>query len=125
MKPKFTSVTAAIIVIWIAVMLIGVFAPNLQIIKTGGTELTVPVGAICAPFFAAIATVFVAFWVSETGDSPLAGRDHSLCWSIADADPQDPVSPIRPLADRCVFNLLWTSFPHVPRSPGRMGTGVR
>jgi len=43
-------------------MLIGVFAPNMQIIKTGGTELTVPVGAICAPFFAAIATVFVAFW---------------------------------------------------------------
>ena len=62
MKPKFTSVTAAIIVIWIAVMLIGVFAPNLQIGETGGTELTVPVGAICAPFFAAIATVFVAFW---------------------------------------------------------------
>ncbi len=62
MKPKFTSVTAAIIVIWIAVTLIGVFAPNLQILETGGTELTVPVGAICAPSFAAIATVFVAFW---------------------------------------------------------------
>ncbi len=62
MKPKFTSVTAAIIVIWIAVMLIGVFAPSLQIIETGGSELTVPVGAICAPLFAAIATVFVAFW---------------------------------------------------------------
>ena len=62
MKPKFTSVTAAIIVIWIAVTLIGVFAPNLQILETGGTELTVPVGAICAPLFAAIATVFVAFW---------------------------------------------------------------
>jgi len=65
------------------------------------------------------------FGVTETGDSPLAGRDHSLCWSIADTDPQDPVFPIRPLADRCVFNLLWTSFPHVPRSPGRMGNGVR
>ena len=62
MKPKFTSVTAAIIVIWIAVTLIGVFALNLQILETGGTELTVLVGAICAPFFAAIATVFVAFW---------------------------------------------------------------
>ena len=62
MKPKFTSVTAAIIVIWIAVMLIGVFAPSLQIIETGGTELTIPVSAVCAPFFAAIATVFVAFW---------------------------------------------------------------
>ena len=62
MKPKFTSVTAAIIVIWIAVTLIGVFAPNLQILETGGTELTVPVGAICASFFASVATVFVAFW---------------------------------------------------------------
>ncbi len=62
MKPKFVYATAAIIVIWIAVMLIGIFAPSLQINETGGTELTVPVGAICAPFFAAIATVFVAFW---------------------------------------------------------------
>ena len=62
MEPKFTSITAAIIVIWIAVTLIGVFAPNLQILETGETELTVPVGAICAPFFAAIAAVFVAFW---------------------------------------------------------------
>ena len=62
MKPKFTSVTAAIIVMWIAVMIIGVFAPSFRMGETGGTELTVPVGAICAPFFAAIATVFVAFW---------------------------------------------------------------
>ena len=62
MKPKFSSATAAIIVIWIAVMLIGIFAPDLQINEQGGTNLTVPVGAICAPFFAAIATVFVAFW---------------------------------------------------------------
>ena len=62
MKPKFAYVTAAIIVIWIAVMLIGIFAPNLQIREQGETELTVPVGAICAPFFAALATVFVAFW---------------------------------------------------------------
>ncbi len=62
MKPKFAYATAAIIVIWLAAILIGVFAPSLQIIETGGTELTVPVGAICAPFFAAIATVVVAFW---------------------------------------------------------------
>ena len=62
MKPKFTSATAAIIVIWIAVMLIGVFAPSLQISETGGTELTIPVDAVCAPFFASVATVFVAFW---------------------------------------------------------------
>ena len=62
MKPKFSSATAAIIVIWIAVMLIGIFAPSLQINEPVGTDLTIPVGAICAPFFAAIATVFVAFW---------------------------------------------------------------
>ena len=62
MKPKFTSVTAAIIVMWIAVMIIGVFAPSLQISDPPGTELTVPVGAICAPFFAAIAIIFVSFW---------------------------------------------------------------
>ena len=62
MKPKFAYATAAIIVIWIAVMLIGVFAPNLQISEQGEIQLTVPVGAICAPIFAAIATVFVAFW---------------------------------------------------------------
>jgi predicted membrane chloride channel (bestrophin family) len=62
MKPKFAYVTAAIIVIWIAVMLIGINAPSLQITDPQGTDLTVPVGAICAPFFAAIATVFVAFW---------------------------------------------------------------
>jgi hypothetical protein len=61
-KPKFAYTTAAIIVMWLAVMLIGIFAPNLQKHETGGTELTVPVGAVCAPFFAAIATVFVAFW---------------------------------------------------------------
>jgi len=62
MKPKFRSATGAIIVIWIAVMLIGIFAPSLQISDPEGADLTVPVGAICAPFFAAIATVFVAFW---------------------------------------------------------------
>ena len=62
MKPKFAYATAAIIVIWLAAMLIGVFAPNLQISEQGETALAVPVGAICAPFFAAIATVFVAFW---------------------------------------------------------------
>ena len=62
MKPKFAYVTAAIIVIWIAVMLIGINAPSLQITDPQGTDLTVPVGAICAPFFAAIATVFVVFW---------------------------------------------------------------
>ena len=62
MKPKFPSATGAIIVIWIAVMLIGIFAPSLQISDPEGTDLTVPVGPICAPFFAAIATVFVAFW---------------------------------------------------------------
>ena len=62
MRPKFAYATAAIIVIWIAVMLIGVFAPDLRINEPEGTELTVPVGAICAPFFAAISTVFVAFW---------------------------------------------------------------
>ena len=62
MKPKLPSATGAIIVIWIAVMLIGIFAPSLQISDPEGTDLTVPVGAICAPFFAAIATVFVAFW---------------------------------------------------------------
>ena len=61
MKPKFAYVTAAIIVIWIAVMLIGINAPSLQITDPQGTDLTVPIGAICAPFFAAIATVFVAF----------------------------------------------------------------
>jgi len=43
-------------------MLIGIFAPSLQINEPEGTDLTIPVGAICAPFFAAIATVFVAFW---------------------------------------------------------------
>ena len=62
MKPKFVYATGAIIVIWIAVMLIGIFAPSLQISDPEGTDLTLPVGAICAPFFAAIATVFVAFW---------------------------------------------------------------
>ena len=62
MKPKFAYASVVIIVIWVSVMLIGVFAPNLQISEAGGTELTIPVGAICAPFFAAIATVFVAFW---------------------------------------------------------------
>ena len=62
MKPKFPSATSAIIVIWLAVMLIGIFAPSLQISDPEGTDLTVPVGAICAPFFAAITTVFVAFW---------------------------------------------------------------
>ena len=62
MKPKFAYASVAIVVIWVSVTLIGVFAPDLQIIEPGGTELTVPVGAICAPFFAAIATVFVAFW---------------------------------------------------------------
>jgi hypothetical protein len=62
MRPKFSSATAAIIVIWIAVMLIGIFAPSLQISDPEGTDLTIPVGTICAPFFAAIATVFVAFW---------------------------------------------------------------
>jgi len=62
MKPKFAYVTAAIIVIWIAVMLIGINALSLQITDPQGTDLTVPIGAICAPFFAAIATVFVAFW---------------------------------------------------------------
>jgi len=62
MKPKFAYVTAAIIVIWIAVMLIGINTPSLQVIDPQGTELTVPVGAICAPFFSAMATVFVAFW---------------------------------------------------------------
>ena len=62
MKPKFPSDTGAIIVIWIAVMLIGIFAPSLQRSDPEGTDLTVLVGAICAPFFAAIATVFVAFW---------------------------------------------------------------
>lgn len=62
MKPQFPSATGAIIVIWIAVMLIGIFAPSLQISDPEGTDLTVPVGAICAPFFAAVATVFVAFW---------------------------------------------------------------
>ncbi len=61
MKPKFRSAIGAIIVIWIAVMLIGIFEPSLQISDPEGTDLTVPVGAICAPFFAAIATVFVAF----------------------------------------------------------------
>ena len=43
-------------------MLIGIFAPSLQISEPEGTDLTVPVGATGAPFFAAIATVFVAFW---------------------------------------------------------------
>ena len=62
MKPKFVYATGAIIVKWIAVMLIGIFAPSLQISDPEGTDLTVPVGAICVPFFAAIATVFVAFW---------------------------------------------------------------
>ena len=62
MKPKFVYASMAIIIIWLAVMLIGIFAPSLQISESGGTELTVPVGAICAPFFAAISTVFVAFW---------------------------------------------------------------
>ena len=62
MKPKFPSATGAFIIIWIAVMLTGIFAPSLQISDPEGTDLTVPVGAICAPFFAAIATVFVAFW---------------------------------------------------------------
>ncbi len=62
MKPKFAYASVAIVVIWVSVMLIGVFAPNLQISASGGTELSVPVGAICAPFFAAIATVFVALW---------------------------------------------------------------
>ena len=61
MKPKFRSATGAIIVIWIAVMLIGKFAPSLQISDPEGTDLTVPLGAICAPFFAAVATVFVAY----------------------------------------------------------------
>lgn len=62
MKPNFTSVTAAIIVMWIAVMIIGVFSPNLPISDPPGTGLTVPVGAICASFLAVIATVFVASW---------------------------------------------------------------
>ena len=61
MKPKFPSATGAFIIIWIAVMLTGIFAPSLQISDPEGTDLTVPVGAICAPVFAAIATVFVAF----------------------------------------------------------------
>ena len=62
MKPKFAYVTAAIIVIWLAAMLIGVFAPSLQIMEQEGAGLTIPVGAVCAPLFAAISTVFVALW---------------------------------------------------------------
>lgn len=59
---KFNYATAAIIVIWLSVALIGIFAPSLQVSEASGETVTVPVGAICAPFFAAIATVFVAFW---------------------------------------------------------------
>ena len=54
-------VTAAIIVIRVMALCIGTFAPNLEIQQPDNT-LKVPLGAICAPFFAALATIFVAFW---------------------------------------------------------------
>ncbi len=68
MGPKFSSATAAIIIIWLSVMLIGIFAPSLEIHEQGETEITVPVGAICAPFFAAIATCLWLFGDTATGN---------------------------------------------------------
>lgn len=65
MTPQSTQATAAIIAMWLSVMLIGIFVPYPQINEKEGTGIPVPVGAVCAPCFAAIAMVFVALWDSR------------------------------------------------------------
>jgi hypothetical protein len=55
-KPVWLAV--CIVAIWAAVALIGIFGPSLE----AGTDTVIPLSAILAPIFGAIATGYVAMW---------------------------------------------------------------
>jgi hypothetical protein len=57
MERKPVWVVLSIMAIWVAVALIGIFGPSYETVDT-----TVPLSAIIAPIFGAIATGFIAMW---------------------------------------------------------------
>jgi hypothetical protein len=57
MERKPIWVVLSMIVIWAAVAAIGIFGPSFKTL-----DATIPLSAIIAPIFGAIATGFVALW---------------------------------------------------------------
>ncbi len=57
MEKKSIWVVLSLLAIWAAVALIGVFGPSYETAET-----TIPLSAIMAPIFGAIATGFIAMW---------------------------------------------------------------
>ncbi len=57
MEKKSVWIVLSMVVIWAAVAVIGIFGPNFE---TSGTAI--PLSAIIAPIFGAIATGFIAMW---------------------------------------------------------------
>ena len=57
MEKKPISLALSVVVIWVAVALIGILGPSLEAV-----DLTLPLSAIIAPIFGAIATGFLTIW---------------------------------------------------------------
>ena len=57
MEKKPVWVTVCIVAIWAAVASIGIFGPSFEMADT-----TIPLSAILAPIFGALATGYIAIW---------------------------------------------------------------
>jgi hypothetical protein len=60
MKEKWAAASAAIGSMWLAVLFIAIFAPNLEATSAGGDTTSIPVAGIVAAGVAFIATIVVA-----------------------------------------------------------------
>jgi hypothetical protein len=59
MERRYLAVSAAIIVMWLAVLCISIFAPELHHSSPGGDTTSLPVAGIVAATFAFIATIVI------------------------------------------------------------------
>lgn len=60
MDRRYLAVSASIIVIWAAVALISIFAPDLRTTDAGGEITTLPLAGIVSASFAFVATIVIA-----------------------------------------------------------------
>ena len=60
MERRYLAVSASIIVIWVAVLFVSIFAPNLETNDAGGDVTSLPLAGIVAASFAFIATIVIA-----------------------------------------------------------------
>lgn len=103
MDRKWIWASASIIVMWTAVLLIGLYAPNLVIVSAGGDSVDLPVAVLFVGLLAFVATIVVAVVGFRDGTGAVAERRlGELEGRVAETEMrlahiEEPVAPARVL----------------------------